>query len=149
MMGQQVNMPIADQNVQSRFTEVWPALPQAAWSDACATLQLWMQIVGKVRLALMPPINHCWGMTLLPTARGLTTLPMPHGVRTLQIDFDFLDHVLVVETDEGARRVIALRPMTCGGVLWRGDGGAGGCGVAGCDLAGAGGSGCADPVQRG
>lgn len=105
-------MPIADQDAKSRFTEVWPALPQAAWSDACTTLQLWMQIVGKVRLALMPPINHCWGTTLLPTARGLTTLPMPHGVRTLQMDFDFLDHMLVVETDEGARRVIALRAMS-------------------------------------
>ena len=71
-----------------------------------------MQVVGKVRLALMPSINHTWSVTLYPTVRGLTTLPMPHGPRTLQIDFDFLEHVLVVETDEGARRIIPLKPMT-------------------------------------
>jgi hypothetical protein len=71
-----------------------------------------MQMVGKVRMALMPPINHCWGVTLYPTARGLATGPMPHGARMLQIDFDFLDHALVVETSEGARRIIPLKPMT-------------------------------------
>jgi hypothetical protein len=70
--------------------DTWPALPQAQWSDTCATLQLWLQIVGKVRLALMPPINHCWNVTLYPTVRGLTTLPMIYGERMLQIDFDFL-----------------------------------------------------------
>ena len=90
----------------------WPPLPQAAWSDTCATLQLWMQIIGKVRLALMPPINHTWNVTLYPTVRGLTTAPMPFGVRILQIDFDFIDHLLVVETSDGDRRTIALKPMT-------------------------------------
>jgi hypothetical protein len=105
-------MPLTGQAAQTRFAQAWPALPQTAWSDTCATLLLWMQIVGKVRLALMPPINHCWGVTLLPDVRGLTTLPMPYGTRTVQIDFDFLDHVLVVETDEGARRIIPLKPMT-------------------------------------
>ena len=92
--------------------EVWPALPQAAWSDTCTTLQLWMQIVGKVRLELTPHINHTWNVTLYPTVRGLTTQPMPHGSLMLQIDFDFLDHQLVVETSAGARKAIALRPMT-------------------------------------
>ncbi len=92
--------------------EVWPALPQAEWSDTCATLQLWMQIVGKVRLELTPAINHCWNVTLYPTVRGLTTGPMPHGALMLQIDFDFIEHVLVVETSEGARRTISLKPMT-------------------------------------
>jgi hypothetical protein len=92
--------------------EVWPAVPQAAWSDTCATLQLWMQMVGKVRMALTPAINHCWNVTLYPTARGLTTGLMAHGNRLVQIDFDFLEHVLVVETSEGARRTIALKPMT-------------------------------------
>jgi len=105
-------MALTGQNAQIHFTEAWPALPQAAWSDTCATLQLWMQIVGKVRLALTPPINHCWNVTLYPSVRGLTTLPMPHGTRMLQIDFDFLDHALLVETNEGARRVIPLKPMT-------------------------------------
>jgi hypothetical protein len=94
------------------FTEVWPALPQAAWSDTCATLQLWMQVVGKVRLELTPAINHTWNVTLYPTARGLTTLPMAHGTRMLQIDFDFVEHVLRVETDNGGSRMIALKPMT-------------------------------------
>jgi Family of unknown function (DUF5996) len=111
-MVQQVIMLLTGQDAQTRSTEVWPALPQTAWSDTCATLQLWMQIVGKVRLALMPPINHTWSVTLYPTVRGLTTLPMPHGTRSLQIDFDFLEHMLVVETDDGARRIIPLKPMT-------------------------------------
>jgi len=92
--------------------EVWPPLPQAAWSETCATLQLWMQIVGKIRMALTPAINQCWNVTLYPTARGLTTLPMWHGARAVQIDFDFLDHVLVVETCEGGRVIIPLKPMT-------------------------------------
>lgn len=91
---------------------VWPALPQADWSDTCATLQLWTQIVGKVRLALTPPINHCWNVTLYPAIRGLTTGPMAHGVRMLQIDFDFVDHLLLIQTGDGARRTIPLEPMT-------------------------------------
>jgi hypothetical protein len=95
-----------------RPSRVWPELPQSDWSATCATLQLWMQIVGKVRLALMPPINHCWGVTLYPTVRGVTTSPMPYGTRTLQIDFDFVDHVLQVEASEGVRRTISLKPMT-------------------------------------
>ena len=90
----------------------WPPLPQAAWSDTCATLQLWMQIVGKIRLALMPPINHTWNVTLYPTVRGLTTSPMPFGARMLQIDFDFIDHLLIVETSDGERSTIPLKPMT-------------------------------------
>jgi hypothetical protein len=71
-----------------------------------------MQVVGKVRLALMPPINHCWGVTLYPTVRGVTTSPMPYGNRALQIDFDFVDHLLVVEASGAARKTIPLKPMT-------------------------------------
>jgi hypothetical protein len=70
-----------------------------------------MQIVGKVRLALTPHVNHTWNVTLYPTVRGLTTLPMSHGSRMVQIDFDFLDHELVVQTSDEGRRVIPLRPM--------------------------------------
>ncbi len=92
--------------------EIWPALPQQAWSETCATLQLWMQIVGKVRLALTPAINHTWNVTLYPTVRGLTTSPMAFGSRMLQIDFDFLEHNLLVETSAGDREIIPLRPMT-------------------------------------
>jgi hypothetical protein len=94
------------------FTDVWPALPQAAWSDTCATLQLWMQIVGKVRMELVPPINHCWNVTLYPTVRGFTTLPMAHGTRILQIDFDFVDHLVLVETSEGGSKKIPLEAMS-------------------------------------
>jgi hypothetical protein len=71
-----------------------------------------MQIVGKIRLALMPPINHCWGVTLYPTVRGLTTSPMPYGKRALQIDFDFVEHLLVVEIFAGGRKTVPLKPMT-------------------------------------
>jgi hypothetical protein len=92
--------------------EVWPALEQSAWSDTCATLQLWLQMVGKVRMALTPPINHCWNVTLYPTIRGLTTMPMAHGSRMVQIDFDFVAHELVIETSDGGREAIKLVPMT-------------------------------------
>lgn len=105
-------MPQSQSNSQTDPSEVWPALPQAEWSGTCATLQLWLQIVGKVRLALMPPINHCWGVTFYPTVRGITTSPMPYGNRTLQVDFDFVDHLLVVEASATGRRTIPLKPMT-------------------------------------
>src|SRR5476649_2161521 len=79
-------------------TPMWPELPYAAWKDTCATLQLWTQIVGKIRLAKSPWLNHSWHVTLYVWARGLTTGPIPDGARTFQIDFDFLDHVLWVRT---------------------------------------------------
>ena len=91
---------------------LWPALPQSEWADTCVTLQLWMQVVGKIRLALTPRINHTWNVTLYPTIRGLTTSPMWCSTRMLQIDFDFLSHVLVIQTDAGAQRAIPLQPMS-------------------------------------
>ena len=103
-------MPRTDGNLQNGT--LWPALPQAEWSETCATLQLWMQIVGKVRLALTPQINHTWNVTLCPTVCGLTTSPMPHGKQMLQIDFDFIDHALLLRTDGGAQRTVPLKPMT-------------------------------------
>jgi hypothetical protein len=96
----------------TRENEVWPALPQSAWSDTCATLLLWLQMVGKVRMELVPAINHCWNVTLYPTVRGLTTMPMAHGTRMVQIDFDFVEHELVVETSDGGRETIALEPIS-------------------------------------
>jgi hypothetical protein len=101
-----------ERDISAPLNEAWPALPQAAWSDTCATLHLWTQIVGKIRLALTPPINHCWNVTLYPTVRGLTTSTMPYGTRTLQIDFDFIDNVLLLRTDDGEARDLPLRPMT-------------------------------------
>ena len=70
-------------------TEVWPNLPLDAWRETYATLHMWMQIVGKIRLALAPMVCHWWGVTLYVTSRGLTTSPMPYGTRIVQIDFDF------------------------------------------------------------
>jgi hypothetical protein len=105
-------MQATERKEMARPDEVWPALSQAAWSDSRATLQLWMQIVGKVRLALMPAINHTWSVTLYPTVCGVTTAPMPHGTRMLQIDFDFAEHQLVLQTNDGGRKTIPLKPMT-------------------------------------
>jgi Family of unknown function (DUF5996) len=92
--------------------EVWPSLPWAEWGDTCTTLQMWMQVVGKIRMALMPHLNHCWGVTLYPTIRGVTTSPMPYGRGMLQIDFDFVDHMLRIETSGGGRRSVPLTPIT-------------------------------------
>jgi hypothetical protein len=89
----------------------WPELPLAAWRDTCATLHLWTQIAGKVRLALTPWLNHSWHVTLYVSARGLTTGPMPLGSRELQIDFDFVDHVLWLRLSDGSFRQVLLRPV--------------------------------------
>src|SRR5471030_1930139 len=89
----------------------WPALPYAAWKDTCATLHLWTQIVGKIRLAKTPWLNHSWHVTLYVWARGLTTSPIPDGARTFQIDFDFIDHVLWVRTSDGHFRQLMLKAM--------------------------------------
>jgi hypothetical protein len=89
----------------------WPELPYAAWKDTCATLHLWTQIVGKVRLAQTPWLNHSWHVALYVTARGLTTGSVPHGAREFEIEFDFIDHVLWVRTSDGESRRLVLRPM--------------------------------------
>jgi len=90
----------------------WPELPYADWQDSCATLHLWTQIVGKIRLALAPPVNHWWHVPLYLTSRGLTTSPMPYDGRTFQIDFDFVDHVLRIATSDGRRESLALVPRS-------------------------------------
>jgi hypothetical protein len=86
----------------------WPSLPLADWEPTYATLHRWTQIVGKTRLALAPMQNHWWHVTLYLTARGLTTLPMPYGDRTLDVEFDFVDHMLVLRTSDGATRTLPL-----------------------------------------
>ena len=90
----------------------WPELPYAAWADTAATLQLWTQIVGKIRLALTPWLNHSWHVALYVSARGLTTSLMPYGARSLQIDFDFIDHVIWLRLSNGQFRHLALKPMS-------------------------------------
>ncbi|HKW95099.1 MAG TPA: DUF5996 family protein [Methylomirabilota bacterium] len=89
----------------------WPSLPLAEWQDTHDTLHMWMQIVGKTRLALAPRQNHWWHVPLYVSARGLTTTPIPYGSRAFEVEFDFIRHQLVVETGEGAMREIALRPQ--------------------------------------
>lgn len=86
----------------------WPALPLEAWRDTYATLHMYTQVVGKVRLALAPPANHWWHVPLYVGARGLTTSAIPYGDRVFELRFDFLDHSLVLETAEGAVRRVPL-----------------------------------------
>jgi hypothetical protein len=91
--------------------QVWPALPYPAWKDTCATLQLWTQMVGKIRLAKTPWLNHSWHTTLLLTARGLATPPIFDNGRAFEFAFDFIDHVLWIWTSEGHERQLLLRPV--------------------------------------
>jgi hypothetical protein len=86
----------------------WPELPTAAWRETYATLHLWTQIAGKIRLVRAPWLNHSWHVALYVTARGLTTSPIPDDVRTFQIDFDFIDHALRISASDGATREFAL-----------------------------------------
>src|SRR5947209_8286844 len=90
--------------------EEWPALPLEAWQDTYATLHRCTQVVGKIRLARMPWINHSWHVTLYVTARGLTTSPIPDGARSFEIDFDFVDHRLRVATSDGGVETLTLAP---------------------------------------
>ncbi len=89
-----------------------PSLPVAEWQDTYTTLHLWTQIVGKIRLALMPAINHWWQSTLYVTPRGLTTGTIPYKTRTFEIRFDFLEHQLRLEASDGASRSIKLAPRS-------------------------------------
>ena len=91
--------------------EQWPSLPLEKWQDTCSTLHLWMQIVGKVRLSQTPWTNHSWHVPLYLTTRGLTTSPIPCGERLFSIDFDFMDHRLLVLLDNGEGRELPLRPQ--------------------------------------
>src|SRR4026208_2494107 len=83
------------------ITSAWPSLPLEAWSDTYATLHLWTQIVGKIRLAKTPWTNHSWHVTLYVTPQGLTTSAIPYGTRAFQIDFDFIAHKLKIQCDDG------------------------------------------------
>ncbi|MCD6044588.1 MAG: hypothetical protein K0R40_4191 [Burkholderiales bacterium] len=90
----------------------WPELPLEAWKDTCATLHLWTQIVGKVRMAKSSWLNHSWHVTLYVTPRGLTTGPVPYGERVFQIDLDFVDHELLLQSSDGSGSRFALEPQT-------------------------------------
>lgn len=96
----------------SSLASVWPPLPLAEWQDTYATLHLWTQIVGKIRLVQTPWVNHSWHLPLYLTARGLTTSPIAYQTRIFQLDFDFIDHQLLIQTSDGRSSAIALRPQT-------------------------------------
>lgn len=95
----------------SSSDEIWPGLPLEAWSDTLATLHMWAQIVGKIRLARSPWINHGWHVTLYVTSKGLTTSPVPYGTRSFQIDFDFIEHRLTIATSDGDVGFLPLEPQ--------------------------------------
>lgn len=92
--------------------EAWPALPLAEWSATRDTLHMWMQIVGKVRLALCPHVNHWWQTPLYVSARGLTTSAIPYSLGNFEAEFDFLDHVLKIATSRGETKTIRLAPRS-------------------------------------
>jgi hypothetical protein len=96
----------------STLDQAWPALPLAEWQDTCATLHMWTQIVGKVRLELSPLINHWWEVPFYVTARGLTTSPIPYGTGVFEVNFDFLDHKLDLQTSWGDTATIRLVPRS-------------------------------------
>ncbi len=91
--------------------ERWPELLYAAWQATRDTLHLWTQVIGKVRLARTPWLNHSWHIALYVTTRGLTTGPIPAGARSFQIDFDFIDHALLIAANDGQVRQLILQPM--------------------------------------
>ncbi len=90
----------------------WPPLPFAEWAETAATLHMWTQIVGKIRLVLTPWTNHSWHVTLYLTSRGLTTSPIPHGLDTFEIRFDFLNHELRIVKSDGALKTMPLQPQS-------------------------------------
>ena len=93
-------------------TTPWPELPYAAWAETCATLHLWTQIVGKIRLACTPWLNHSWHVALYVTSRGLSTSPIPYGERTFELVFDFNSHTLLIDVSDGSGRRISLEPRS-------------------------------------
>jgi hypothetical protein len=98
--------------VNDSHLKPWPDLPLAAWLDTYATLHMWTQIVGKVRLALSPRLNHWWEVPLYVNARGLTTSAIPYGDGIFEIFFDFIDHKLIIQTSWGPAKTLALKPQS-------------------------------------
>ena len=106
------NMQRHSADVIGGIPDFWPALPFKSWAETYATLHMWTQIVGKVRLALTPLINHWWNVPLYVSARGLTTSSIPYQERAFEIQFDFIDHKLVLETNDGLIKTLPLRPLS-------------------------------------
>ena len=90
----------------------WPALPLASWQDTYATLHMWTQIVGKIRMSLTPLVNHWWNVPLYVTSRGLTTSCIPYGNRSFELWFDFIAHQLILQTNDGVMKTLKLEPRS-------------------------------------
>ena len=93
-------------------SELWPSLPYEAWKETLDTLHMWTQIVGKVRMELSPFVNHWWHVTLYVTSRGLTTSPIPYQGSAFEVDFDFIDHNLFIQTSQGTSKAMPLIPRS-------------------------------------
>ncbi len=106
------DVPHNDSSPRSDTMGRWPELPLAAWQDTYATLHMWTQIIGKIRLQQCSAVNHWWHVPLYVTARGLTTSPIPYRGQSFALTFDFLVHELQIDTSWGPRRTIQLRPMS-------------------------------------
>jgi hypothetical protein len=102
----------SNSSITPETADQWPALPFQEWKDTYATLHMWTQIVGKIRLVQTPWVNHSWHTPLYVTARGLTTSPIPYKSRTFQIDFDFTDHKLFIQTSDNQVETLALAPRS-------------------------------------
>jgi uncharacterized protein DUF5996 len=96
----------------SDLPDCWPALPLDSWKETYATLHMWTQIVGKVRLALTPTVNHWWNVPLYVTSRGLTTSAIPYNGRIFEIQLDFIDHALILRTNDGQSKTLPLVPRS-------------------------------------
>ena len=94
------------------FDPIWPDLSYSSWAETLATLHMWTQIVGKIRLTLTPWLNHSWQTPLYVTARGLGTSPIPIGNEIFEIEFDFVAHRLAVRTSRGAERFLPLKAQS-------------------------------------
>src|SRR5579871_3461237 len=94
------------------MSKSWPPLPYDEWKDTYATLHMWLQVVGKIALALAPPLNHSWAVAFHLTSRGLMTAVLPYGDRSMTLEFDFIDHRLIVRVSSGEVRTIALAPKS-------------------------------------
>jgi hypothetical protein len=104
--------PTIDVSSSDANSSAWPALPLEAWKSTYATLHMWTQIVGKIAIAHASPVNHSWGVAFHVTPRGLSTLLLAHGQRTFTIEFDFVDHRLVVRASDGQSGALALQPQS-------------------------------------
>jgi hypothetical protein len=104
--------PSQSQPPASPSSEIWPALPLDAWADTYATLHMWSQIVGKVRLALSPRVNHWWEVPLYISPRGLATSAIPYAHGIFEIEFDFIAHRLTITTSTNESRAIPLAPRS-------------------------------------